>query len=134
MPLFTRSLIRRRAVMDKAVTGDNPICALQPFTVSADTNQTITAAAMSGGVYIHSGHTASRTDTTDTAVNIIAANPDMSIGDTAGLLVSSGAAFTIVVAGGTGVTASGNLTVAANSYKLFLLTKTSETTMTLVGL
>lgn len=132
--MFARALIKQNGSVREARVGDGILSMLRPTTNTTDAAATITAAAILGGLWVHSGHTASRTDTTDTAALILAAMPDMDIGDTVLFKVSSGAAFTIVVAGGVGVTASGNLTVLANGSKDFLLTKTSATTMTLLGL
>lgn len=132
--MFTRAQVFEKGEQRPARVGDGWIANPSRYAIAADSNQTLSAAAIVGGLITHASHTASRTDTTDTAVNILAAMPDMDIGDTFVLAIASLAAFTIVVAGGAGVTASGNLTVAASSMKFFLLTKTSSTTMTLLGL
>lgn len=132
--MFVRPMVYEKGTVRASRVGDGILAIPQVTAVSADSNQTISAAAILGGVYTHAGHTASRTDTTDTAANLLAAMPDMDIGDSYVFKVASLAAFPIVVAGGAGVTASGNLTVAANGAKDFILTKTSATTMTLLGL
>lgn len=132
--MFVRPMVYEKGTARVSRVGDGILANPSVTAIAADSNQTITAAAILGGVVTHATHTASRTDTTDTAVNILAAMPDMDIGDTYVFKVASLAAFTIIVAGGSGVTASGNLTVAANGAKDFILTKTSVTTMTLLGL
>lgn len=132
--MFVRPMVYEKGTARASRVGDGILANPSVTAISADSNQTITAAAILGGVVTHATHTVSRTDTTDTAVNILAAMPDMDIGDTYVFKVASLAAFTIIVAGGSGVTASGNLTVAANGAKDFILTKTSVTTMTLLGL
>lgn len=132
--MFVRPMVYEKGIARAARVGDGILANPQITAIAADSSQTLTAAAILGGVITHATHTASRTDTTDTAVNILAAMPDMDIGDTYVFKVASLAAFTIVVAGGSGVTASGNLTVAANGAKDFILTKTSATAMTLLGL
>ena len=102
---------------------------------ATDSNQTITLDAIMGGVYQRTGQTADRTDTTPTAAAILAANPSMDIGDAFMFCVSNiDASHAVILAGGTGVTASGNLTTLLATARFFLLTKTSATTMTLVGL
>lgn len=131
---FVRPLVTEKGSTRAACVGEGMLAHVRPASIAADAASTITAAMILGGVVIHSTHTAARIDTTDTAANILAAMPDMDTGDTFMLIVSSAAAFTITLAGGTGVTASGNLIVAANSSRMFVLTKTSATTMTLVGL
>lgn len=115
-------------------TGDGWLASPVENTSAADAGATITAAAIAGGLWTHSGHTASRTDTTDTGTLIAAAFPNMDIGDNLVFMVASLAGFTIVVAGGVGVTASGNLTVPANGAKFMLLTKTGAATFNLKGL
>lgn len=105
-----------------------------PTAITADANSTITAAMIAGGLVLRSGMTANRTDTSDTAVNILGAFPEMDIGDTLTFKVSNTSGFSSILAGGTGVTASGNLTVLTLTAKEVVLTKTSATTMTMVAL
>lgn len=105
---------------------------IKAFT--ADANATILAADIMGGVITSSGKTLSRTFTTDTATNIAAALPNMDVGESFMFQVASTDANTAVIAGGVGVTASGNLTVTANAAKEFILTKTGAATFNLVGL
>lgn len=115
-----------------ASVGDGWIAA-PAETVLADANSTITAAAIAGGL-VTQVPTAARTDTTDTAANIAAAFPNMDIGDTFVFMICAKAAFALTIAGGTGVTASGNLTVPASTGKFFLLVKTGAATFNLIGL
>ena len=133
MTMFTKGLISKSGQMQKALQSDNPMCGLVAIVNPAVGASVITAGMLAGGVYV-SAITSAVTHTTDTAVNILAANPDMSIGDTAAVIVSNPTAFVLTIAGGTGVTASGTLTVAAGAARTFLLTKTSETAMTIKGL
>lgn len=102
-------------------------------TVLADANSTITAAAIAGGL-VTQVPTAARTDTTDTAANIAAAFPNMDIGDTLMFYICAKAAFALTIAGGTNVTASGNLTVAASTGKFFMLVRTGAAAFNLIGL
>jgi hypothetical protein len=132
--MFVRPMVYEKGTARASRVGDGILANPQITAIAADSNQTLTTAGILGGIITHATHTTSRTDTTDTAVNILAAMPDMDIGDSFMFKVASLAAFTIIVAGGAGVTASGNLTVAANSAKDFVLTKTAAATMNLVGL
>jgi hypothetical protein len=132
--MFVRPMVYEKGIARASRVGDGILANPQITAIAADSAQTLTAAGILGGIITHATHTASRTDTTDTAVNILAAMPDMDIGDTYMFTVASLAAFTIIVAGGVGVTASGNLTVLANGAKNFVLVKTSATTMNLIGL
>ncbi len=105
-----------------------------PFNISqniqsADSNQTLTVAMMAGGLYVRGGMTASRTDTTDTAVNILAANPNMDMGDSFAVFVSNIVAFALVFAGGVGVQIGGKTTIAASDWGVLVFTKLTATTM-----
>ena len=101
---------------------------------ATDAAATISAAELAGGLYTRSGITAGRIDTSDTAVNILAANPNMDIGDSFVVAVSNQSAQSLTLAGGTGVTASGNLVVLTLTCKFVVFTKTSATTMTMQAL
>jgi predicted glycoside hydrolase/deacetylase ChbG (UPF0249 family) len=104
------------------------------ITVNAnDSAQILGAAALVGGIIQRTSLTAGRTDTTDTAVNILAAVPLLDVGEGFTFTISNTAAQVLTIAGGTGVTASGNLTLNATA-KQFFLQKTSATTMNLIGL
>lgn len=133
MPLFTKDVIYKSGQHQKRNQGDNPTCGLVAYTNAATGASTITPEMMAGGVYVVA-ITGNATHTTATAAAILAANPDMSIGDTAALVISNPTALALTIAGGTDVTASGTLTVATLTHKTFLLTKTSATTMTIKGL
>ena len=132
--MFVRPMVQDNGTVRASRVGDGFLSNPLVTQLSADSAQTIPLAAILGGIWAHAGHTASRIDTTPTAAILLAAMPTMDIGDSYKFTVASMAAFTIVVAGGTNVTASGNLTVLANSAKDFILTKTSATAMTLIGL
>ena len=108
--------------------GDN---ILNPVNVtqSADSNQTISAAAITGGLYSRTGMTAGRTDTTDTAVNILAQMPGMDIGDSFLLMISNVVAFALTLAGGTGVTLGTKTTIPASGFGFVRFVKTSDTTL-----
>lgn len=113
--------------------GDGFVAMPARIVNSAAGNQTISLAQILGGVAVFTGAAAAVTYTTDTAANILAAMPAMDIGDTYVFMLSNTAAQAATIAGGTGVTASGNLVVNATA-KMFLLEKTSATTMNLYGL
>lgn len=132
--MFVRPILRALGLSRQARAGDGWLAQVQPTTMSTDSNQTITVPAILGGLWVRSGTNTNRTDTTATAAAILAALPDMDIGDTYLFMVANTTANPIVVAGGTNVTASGNLTVATLTTKFFLLTKTSATEMTMLGM
>lgn len=132
--MFIRPLVFENGIPRPSRAGDgfaaNPLAS----SMAVDAASTITVEKLAGGLILRSGATAARTDTTDTAVNILAAFPGMDIGDSFIFKISVQVAFAITVAGGAGVTASGNLVIAANGVKDFVLTKTGAAAMTLVGL
>ncbi len=96
---------------------------------TTDANHTITVAEMAGGVIYYSALSAGRTVTTPTAALILAAAPDMDIGDTFMLIVSIQDAFAITWAAGTGVTLLGRATTPASSNSIIVVEKTSATTV-----
>ena len=130
---FSRAVISEKGLNRKARAGDGALMHLRRTNQTTDSNQTISVAAILGGLYTRSGTNTNRTDTTETAANILAAMPEMDIGDTYAFMVSNATANPLVIAGGTNVTASGNLTVPTLVSKWFVLEKTSATTMTLYG-
>ncbi len=133
--MFVRAKVIQGAMMRPARCGDGWLGMIRRTDNSTDANSTITTAMILGGLYSRSGTNTSRTDTTDTAANILAAMPDMDIGDTYMFMVANlTGTNAVTIAGGTGVTASGNLSVLALTTKWFMLTKTSATAMTMVGL
>lgn len=129
--LFKRPLIEAGTVMPaKMRAGDgflgNPI--VTEKTTNAD--HTITVAEMSTGVLYYSALSAGRAVTTPTAALILAAAPDMDIGDSFVFLVSIQDAFAITWAAGTDVTLAGRATTPASSSTWIVVTKTSATTVT----
>lgn len=101
---------------------------------NADTVQTLLPADILGGVITSAGKTATRVFTTDTGANLAAALPNMDVGESLMFQVASIDGFTTTLAGGVGVTASGNLSVLTLTSKEFILTKTGAATFNLVGL
>lgn len=131
---FVRPSVFESGLPRKARGGDGWLAFPKVTGQATDSNQVISVAAILGGLYKRTGTNTSRTDTTDTAVNILAAMPEMDIGSVYMFMVANQTGTNpLVIAGGTGVTASGNLTVVALTTKWFMLTKTSATTMTLEG-
>lgn len=131
---FTRAIADLSGLQQKARPGFGWLAHLNPNSDVTDAAATITFPKMAGGLYIRSGLTVGRTDTTDTAANILAANPDMDIGDSFVLCISNQSGFTLTLAGGAGVTASGNLLVLTLTSKFVVLTRSGAATMTMVAL
>jgi hypothetical protein len=96
---------------------------------TTDANHTLTVAEMSGGLVYYSALSAGRTVTTPTAALILAAAPDMDIGDSFCFMVSIQDAFAITWAAGAGVTLRGRATTPASSSTWIVVVKTSATTV-----
>ena len=96
---------------------------------------TLTAALLLGGLIQRSGSVAAFTDTTDTgaALDTVLGNAAIT-GTSWEINYFNNVGFSATIAGGTGVTASGNLVVPPNSIGVFLLTRTGTATYTIVGL
>jgi hypothetical protein len=96
-------------------------------TTNAD--HTITVAEMSGGGIQYTSFSAGRAVTTPTAALILAAAPDMDVGDSFSFLVSCVAAFAATWTAGTGVTLAGRATTPASSWSIITVKKLSSTTV-----
>ena len=127
---FIRAMVNDGGLSRKARAGDfstaNPVIT----TIAADAAATLTAAQMAGGVIQFTGFTAGRVITTPTAALIIAAFPEMDIGDSLELEVSCVAAYAGTWAAGTTVTLAGRATTPASSWSKIYVTKTSATAVT----
>ena len=128
--MFVRPQVDQAGSVVDAQPGVGLLANFAASTQTADSAQTLTVAKMACGLYMRSGLTAGRTDTTDTAANILAAFPAMNIGDNFSVVVSNLAAQILTIAGGTGVTMGTKTTVAASSMGILVFTKTSATAMT----
>ena len=103
---------------------------IKPKVDATNANLTMTVADMAGGMVQYSSFAAGRTVTTPTAALILAACPDMDVGDSFSFIVSVVPAFALTWAAGTGVTLEGSATVEASTWTIVTVTKTSSTTVT----
>lgn len=131
---FKRAAVYDGGIQRPARTGDGHLMHASAATMTADAASTITVDKLAGGLILRSGITAGRIDTSDTAANILAAFPEMDIGDSFEVVISNTSGFTQTLAGGANVTASGNLLNLTLSHKHVIFTKTSATAMTMVAL
>lgn len=130
---FIRPAVYEAGLPRKARSGDGWLAFPQKTNQTTNSNQVISTSAILGGLYVRSGTNTNRTDTTDIATAILAAMPEMNIGSVYMFMVANQTANTLYIAGGTDVTPSGSLSVLTLTTKWFMLTKTSDTTMTLEG-
>lgn len=130
MSLFLRPLVSDKGSLPRPMrAGDGFLGSLQKTEKTTDANHTVTVAEMSTGLLYYSALSAGRTVTTPTAALILAAAPDMDIGDSFSLVVSIQDAFAITWAAGTGVTLTGRATTPASSFSIIVVTKLSSTTV-----
>lgn len=93
----------------------------------------LTGAAIAGGLITRSGPVAAFTDTTDTAVAIVAAIPNAFVGQSFLVRIKNQVNFVDTLAAGVGVTLSGTSTlIPPSSVTTFLVTLTSLTAVTLL--
>lgn len=128
---FVRPAVFEGGLQRPARVGDIIKVGMKNGAMSADADSTITVEKIAGGLVIRTGALAGRTDTTATAALILAAYPEMDIGDSFSIIYANQSTQTITLAGGTGVTLSGDTTVETLTHKHLLFTKTSATAMTM---
>lgn len=95
---------------------------------------TLTAAALAGAAITRSGSIAAYTDTTDTAAALWAAVDNPQAGQSWVVSIKNTVAFAETLAAGTGVTLSGQTVVPGLATGRFLVTLTSATAATVLGL
>lgn len=127
---FLRNMVSSAASLVRpARQGDGLLAMIQMSNLATDANLTLTIPQISGGAIRFSGFTAGRNVTTPTAAQILAASPDMDIGDTFSLIVSVTPAFAATWVAGNGVTLAGRATTPASSFSWIVVEKTSATTV-----
>lgn len=99
------------------------------------TTQTLTAAMVtgSGQVFHTSTGGATPTLTMPTAAAIIAAIPGFQVGQAYVLRIINGNSGTATVAAGTGITTTGTLTLAAATWRDFVITYTGQGALSMVS-
>ena len=129
--MFVRPCIYDKGMERKARAGEGFMANPVITTNAAAGAQTITAAAVMGGVARFTGAAGAVTYTMDTGANFAAAMPDMDIGDSYVFSIVNTAAQTATIAGSTGVTAIAGLLTLNAASGLFALTKTAAATFDL---
>ena len=131
MSLFKRFLIGQASNMPLVSRqGDGLVGNLSVSSVATDAAVTMTVAQMAGGLVQYTGFSAGRAITTPTAALILAACPDMDIGDAFSFIVSIVPGFAGTWTAGAGVTLSGRATTPASSWSIVTVIKASATTVT----
>lgn len=132
---FCRPWVFVDGLFRKARKGEGWMAIPRRVTTSTDSNQTISADAILGGIYTRTGTNTSRTDTTITGTALAVVMTEMDIGGTYMLLIANMTATNpLTIAGGVDISASGNLIVPALTSRWMLFEKTGATTFTMIGL
>ena len=132
---FVRALVRDKGLEREAVAGDGWLANPAIVTDATDAAATITVAAIQAGVWQRTTLTATRADTFPIATLILAALPFMNVGDTYPFVISnSDASDKITATTAAGITLSGNVDILANTFRIFLIRKTSEILVDIIGL
>ena len=131
---FLRAQFRGTGLVRDGRPGDGWSTHLAEAVVATDADTTITVAQINTGLIVRNGMTAARNGTTDTAANILAANPEMDIGESFLFAITVTTAFALTLVGGVGVTLVGNSAVPANGFRMYTLTRTGAATVTIRGL
>lgn len=129
--MFVRPCVYAGNLEKQARVGEGFMAMPSVTTDATAGSRTITVPAVLGGVCKFTGAAGAVTYTSPTAADLIAAMPDMDIGDTYVFSIINTAAQTATIAGGAGVTAvAGNLTLNA-AGGLFMLERSGTATMNL---
>jgi hypothetical protein len=131
--MFVRPLVRAAGQVREARTGDGQINANRIITNASAGAQNITIAQILAGVALFTGAGGAVAYTVPTAADIIAAMPDMDIGDTYEFALCNTAAQTATITAATGVTLAGFTTVNAATRRC-IIEKTSSTTVTITSI
>ena len=128
---FKRALLTSHGneLTQRSAAGSGTVENLSVAVVATDANLTLTVDQLAGGAVQFSSFTAGRNVTTPTAASILAAAPDMEIGDSFSLYVSCVAAFAATYVAGAGVTLAGRATTPASSFSVVTVKKLSATTV-----
>lgn len=132
--MFVRPTVFQSGFQRPARVGDGFMANPLITTNASSGAQNITVAQILGGVAQFTGAAGAVAYTLPLATELIAAMPDMDIGDSYMFAVSNTAAQNATITTNTGITLSGNSAVVNASVKFVVLTKTAAATMNAVVL
>ena len=130
--MFVRPEVYEKGLPRQARVGDGFMANPRITSVATAGDLTVTVAAVLGGVAQFTGAAGAVAYTLPLAVDLIAAMPDMDIGDSYVFAISNTAAQVATVTTNIGITLSGNAATINASMKWIVLTKTAATTMNAV--
>jgi hypothetical protein len=133
--MFKRALVRDNGGgVQEARAGDGWLVAVAPFIQDAPGPAVMQAGDLAGGLLVRVGLIADTADISPDAAAILELFPTMDIGETVMIAVSNQSDFVWSLTPGVDVTIVGKDNVAATSFGLFLVQKTSATEITVGGL
>ena len=109
--------------------GDNRLELIVPTIIAADASDTISVAKIAAGLLAYTGFTAGRNLTVDTAANILAAFPNMDIGDSISVQIGISTAFAGTLVTAAGITLKGKAAVPASGAATLYFIRTGAATM-----
>lgn len=118
----------------KGGQGMGEVSNIRVQSIATDANLTLSVSDIAGGATLFTGFTAGRNITTPTAAQILAAAPDMDIGDSFAFTLSTSVAFAGTFVAGANVTLAGRAALPASGSVYTVVTKTSATTVTWTAL
>lgn len=127
--MFVRPTVFQSGFQRPSRIGDGMMAAPLITSVATAGDLTLTVPAVLGGIAQFTGAAGAVAYTLPLAADLIAAMPDMDIGDSYLFAISNTAAQTATVTTNTGITLSGNAATINASMKWILLVKTAATTM-----
>ena len=131
--MFVRACVKDSTGERVARAGDGWMANPLVTTDSTAGNRNITMSAILGGAAVFTGAAGAVAYTLPAAATIIAAMPNMDIGDSYVFTLTNTAAQVATITTNTGLTVSGNVTANAATRRV-VLTKTAATTMNAVCL
>lgn len=127
---FKRGMIMDGGLARAMRAGDGSTFNPKIVTYATDAAYTVTVADIACGILVATSLSAGRIFTTPTEALILAAFPEMDVGDSIHFKVSAIAAFAITWAAGTGVTLAGRATTPASTMTEILITLTASGAIT----
>ncbi len=128
--MFSRACVYQDGMERQARAGDGFLANPVITTNAAAGNQSITVAMVAGGVGVFTGAAGAVNLTFPTAADLIAAFPDMDIGDSYVFTITNTAAQVATFVANTGNTIAGFTTTNAQT-RTCVMTKTASTTTTI---
>jgi hypothetical protein len=129
--MLGRPLVRYAGAQQEAPAGVRPLDQLVRVAINGD-NQNLTVAAIIAGFINRTGTTANTTDVLPSADELVAALPELSVGDSFNFMIRMANAHTNTLTLGTGIEAFGTTGIVASNIREYVLTLLSGNARTRV--